>query len=258
MSRYSFTCIVMMKAYNLLLMRLVLFVLTAALIYFAINDEHHTKIPHTIIILALFILIERYVASLPCDADADTELSENFNTTTINKLNSLQGVQGQFYVDCPKCGRMGQKQKQLPPNVRYGPISCKSKGCGCANTNTRPYIQEVSTPCYACNAHPCRCGRYQTKGPDVKYKGCHGCKGCKRCEGNTNRSYCTDRCVDTIGRDTVSLYNDKFIDLSETGCYNCALDIGAKIEQTALNYRELPIVNGPPGYSVYLDKGYSM
>lgn len=246
-----------MKAYNLLLMRLALFVLTVVLIYFAINDAHHTKIPHTIIILGLFILIERYIASLPCYADAD--ISENFNTTTINKLNSLQGVQGQFYVDCPKCGLAGQRQKQLPSNVRYGPIGCKSKGCGCANAHA--YIREVSTPCYACRSYPCRCGRYQTKGPDVKYKECNGCKGCKRCEGSqrsAKRSYCADRCVDTIGRDTVSLYNDKFIDLSETGCYNCALDLGAKIEQTTLNYRELPIVNGPPGYSVYLDKGYSM
>ena len=71
-----------------------------------------------------------------------------------------------------------------------------------------------------------------------------------------HKSYCIKDCADNIGRDTVSLWNDNYIDTEEIFCYNCALDLKSKVESRALNYRELPAINGPPGYSIYRDMGY--
>jgi hypothetical protein len=96
-----------------------------------------------------------------------------------------------------------------------------------------------------------------------KAKASHGTDvGCTKCSsGNSDkgvhRSYCVKDCADNIGRDTVSLWNDNYIDTDEIFCYNCALDLKSKVESAALNYRELPAINGPPGYSVYLDGAYS-
>jgi hypothetical protein len=66
-------------------------------------------------------------------------------------------------------------------------------------------------------------------------------------------------CADNIGRDTVSLWNDDYIDLDNKFCYNCALDLKSKVLDTAMTQRELPSpTNGPPGYSVYRDSGYTI
>lgn len=86
--------------------------------------------------------------------------------------------------------------------------------------------------------------------------------GCTKCSaGNSDSgvhtSYCIKDCADNIGRDTVSLWNDNYIDTNEIFCYNCGLDLKAKIENAALNLRELPAINGPPGYSVYRDAAYN-
>jgi hypothetical protein len=86
--------------------------------------------------------------------------------------------------------------------------------------------------------------------------------GCTSCNsGNSdrgvNRSYCIKDCADNIGRDTVSLWNDNYIDTNEIFSYDGPLDLKSKIESSALNYRELPAINGPPGYSVYLDSAYN-
>lgn len=86
--------------------------------------------------------------------------------------------------------------------------------------------------------------------------------GCTKCNsGNSDRgvhtSYCIKDCADNVGRDTVSLWNNNYIDTNEIFCYNCGLDRRAKIENAALNYRELPAINGPPGYSVYRDAAYN-
>ena len=106
--------------------------------------------------------------------------------------------------------------------------------------------------CSRCNHKRCPMAKVH-HGTDV---GCTSCSSGNSDRG-VNRSYCIKDCADNIGRDTVSLWNDNYIDTNEIFSYNGALDLKAKIEQAALNYRELPAINGPPGYSVYLDAAYS-
>jgi hypothetical protein len=57
-------------------------------------------------------------------------------------------------------------------------------------------------------------------------------------------------CRDNIARDTVSIWNDDYIDTSQIFCYNCLSDEGLNKWNNELTTAELPAINGPPGYSI--------
>lgn len=278
-----------------LLLRVLILISTVVLIYFAIEDRFRQNIPVTIVVLAILIFAERYVSRYRCDDNSD-ETNENVEgfdrTSRLEWLNEGRGKLGQFYVNCRGCGRKKILQERVnslydqPPCGRYqtvGPCEgCSScdryEGCngcdGCANPNNSENDSEF---CKTCRGSGLKDGK--------RCKECNGCGGCNKCQrcmrrkryrlrthhgndvgctkcssGNSDkgvhRSYCIKDCADNIGRDTVSLWNDNYIDTNEIFCYNCALDLKAKVQNQALNYRELPAINGPPGYSVYLDGVY--
>lgn len=59
-----------------------------------------------------------------------------------------------------------------------------------------------------------------------------------------NEGYCMDNCADRT-KDTMSFYNEKYIDTDQIYCYNCLLDRDTQLYQR--NYKNFPYVNGPPG-----------
>jgi hypothetical protein len=147
---------------------------------------------------------------------------------------------GRKCESCGGCGGCGKCQRCLRraryrARRFYKPEHHHGEHCGCGGN---------------CDGN---CGEKRHHGVDT---GCTKCNSGNNIQGS-NRSYCIKDCADNIGRDTVSLWNDDYIDTNEIFCYNCALDLGAKVENRALALRELPAINGPPGYSVYRDMGYS-
>lgn len=148
----------------------------------------------------------------------DNTLEGFDRTDRLNWLNKDIGKLGQFYVNCKGCGRKKIIQEQIHRPLRYRSFGADS--CPIQNN----YLRENKDS-----------SRY--------------------CVQDCVRDYVQD-CSDNIGRDTVSLWNDDYIDTDQIFCYNCALDLKTKVLQEAKTYRELPASNGPPGYSVYLDASY--
>ena len=217
------------------------------------NDTDNAKSSQNIYILLMLLVLGLYIEMRDMYISASMkkkELDENlelFDADEIEKLNSLQNTQGRFYVDCGKCGRSGLRERILKSNTCYG-SKC---GCGCGSkvlSSDKKLIEESKTYPYGKENI---CGRYKAVGPDNNHNHNHN-------HNNHNKDvYRCNNCSDIIGRDTLSLYNDNYIDVNNVQCYNCALDLRAKVEEKAINYRELPASNGPPGYSIYLDAGYS-
>lgn len=181
----------------------------------------------------------RYQSVGPCEGCSDCDNYEG--------CNGCEGCNG--HKKCTSgCTDCENKEESMScPICRgaglYNGARCRTCG-GCGG-------------CGSCN----RCARrlrYRPRrwhGTDV---GCTACNSSNKDSGS-NRSYCIKDCADNIGRDTVSLWNDDYITLDSSFCYNCALDLRSKIEQDAMTQRELPApTNGPPGYSIYRDSGYTI
>lgn len=79
------------------------------------------------------------------------------------------------------------------------------------------------------------------------YVKCNGCGGEKILkEHRINKKF-----------NTMDVLNENYCDVNKIYCYNCGLDHKTRIELSEINYREMPSINGPPGYSVYLDMAYN-
>lgn len=234
-------------------LRVLILIATICLIYFAIEDEYRQNIPLTLIVLIVLISSERFISASGCvegmkNPDASDTI-ENFDRTDrLEWLNANRGELGQFYVSCRGCGRkkiLQERVKSLystPPCGRYQSVGpCEGSSSGCSG----------------CNGAKGRCDKCAFKETQkVIYEdGCSSCNSANN-DQDSHRSYCIKDCADNIGRDTVSLWNDGYIDIDQEFCYNCLLDLKSKVLREARTYRELPPVNGPPGYSVYRDRGY--
>lgn len=69
---------------------------------------------------------------------------------------------------------------------------------------------------------------------DDQYNGDENQGSANRCPG------CPKRC-----NQTMSFFNNKYIDTAQTFCYNCLLDTDTHM--LIRNYKDYPSVNGPPG-----------
>ncbi len=67
-----------------------------------------------------------------------------------------------------------------------------------------------------------------------------------------NPTFCLHGCKDGINNDTVSVYNDKYIDKDQVFCYGCPLDNETKAFYR--NYMNFPYDNGPPGTGTYINE----
>lgn len=258
-----------MEEYAHLGLRVLILIATVCLIYFAIEDEYRQHIPFTLMMLLILILSERFVSTYKCvenmrntgTSDA-TNVVEGFDRKDrLEWLNANRGQLGQFYVACRGCGRkkiLQERVKSLydtPPCHRYqtvgpceGTSSGHSKGC-CDDC-------KCGLNCKCGDGEDCGCGCAFRETQRIVYEdGCGKCNSANN-DGGSHKSYCIKDCADNIGRDTVSLWNDGYIDIDQIFCYNCMLDLKSKVLREARTYRELPSVNGPPGYSVYRDRGY--
>lgn len=134
----------------------------------------------------------------------------------------------------------------------------KDCGCGCRTKSKSGCCDDCKcgSNCRCGDGEDCGCGCAFRETQRVVYEdGCGKCNSANN-DGGSHKSYCIKDCADNIGRDTVSLWNDGYIDIDQIFCYNCMLDLKSKVLREARTYRELPPVNGPPGYSVYRDRGY--
>lgn len=76
--------------------------------------------------------------------------------------------------------------------------------------------------------------------------------------GKTNQSYQSETCTSPTciimpyahqPENTMSFYNDNYVDKDQTFCYNCLLDNDTK--RFMRNYLNFPYTNGPPGTNTF-------
>lgn len=144
---------------------------------------------------------------------------EGFNNSKrlIDSINDQRGKVGDLYVKCEPCNR---KAKLLESNpYKRCPNNCNCNTCN-SNCNNKK-MDKVFERYHREKVHP------------IFLNG--------KC----------DSCRDNIARDTVSIWNDDYIDKTEVFCYNCLSDSDLNKWNEEMIIRELPAINGPPGYSVF-------
>lgn len=70
----------------------------------------------------------------------------------------------------------------------------------------------------------------------------------KECDYNNEGNYCKSNCKDKINN-SMSFYNNAYIDKNQINCYNCLLDEDS--QKYMRNMKNFPYVNGPPGTNYF-------
>jgi hypothetical protein len=221
--------------------RTLILIAIAFLIYFAYSDSEKIYILITAAVLG--VLLCYYFNMDRTEIEGFNKFLDREPTGRLKWLNANRGKLGQFCVECGDCGR----KKIIQERVKNQFNPCETRSC-----NTR--YQTVNPSCITCgkyNRGNCQCDKCNQSIRHNKHKKCNRCN-----TSESNTSYCVNGCEDDIGRDTVPLLNDEYIDTSKIFCYNCAKDLKSIVLENARNYRELPAINGPAGYSVYRDNSY--
>lgn len=159
--------------------KIVLFLVISVILYLFIKDEIDTSTKIFLLLVLYFLLLADYCNSIHntyskegvkegfIDADDDYAVDQSLTRREkrIQALNATRGMDGNFYVQCHKCGRgrllEDRQQKELAKNLCPGCLSgvskdgfclgnCKQKEHQTMSFFNKQYIDTDQIDCYDC------------------------------------------------------------------------------------------------------------